>query len=141
MVIWNLIAQRREGSARAEQMPSNAQQCPVMCAQHLCIHHVIEITHVFLGTLSLPLRTVRGIHPLKYRLTTDCILYRFLFNSTFKKRNKNQWRSEAGTSPVPFFNVCLMTVWLLGCQNFLTKCSAGLPNYIASVQQGFRSVS
>lgn len=132
MVIWNLITQRRECQGRA-----NAQQCPVMCAQHLCTQHVIEITHVFLGTLSLPLGTVRGIHPLKYCLATDCILYSFLFNQC----NKNQWHSEAGTSPVPFFSVCLTTVWLLGCQNFLTKCSAGLPNYIASVQQDFRSVS
>lgn len=119
-------------------------KCPAMPSD-VCLASVhtphYKNHHVFLGTFSLPLRTVRGIHPLKYLLTTNCILYRFLFNSTFKKRKKNQWHSQAGRSPVPFFNVRLMTVWLLGCQNFLTKCSAGLPNYTASVQQGFRSVS
>lgn len=29
-----------------------------------------------------------------------------------------------------------MTIWLLGCQSFLTKCSVGLPNYIASESSG-----
>lgn len=29
-----------------------------------------------------------------------------------------------------------MTIWLLGCQSFLTKCSIGLPKYIASESSG-----
>lgn len=29
-----------------------------------------------------------------------------------------------------------MTIWLLGCQGFLTKCSAVLTNYVASESSG-----
>lgn len=43
---------------------------------------------------------------------------------------------NAGRNAVSFFNVYLMTIWLLGCQSFLTKCSVGLPNYIASESSG-----
>lgn len=43
---------------------------------------------------------------------------------------------NVGTNMVSFFNVYLMTIWLLGCQNFLTKYGVRLPNYIASESSG-----
>ena len=57
-----------------------------------------------------------------------------------KKKFFLKERKAPGSSSIlntaSFFNVCLMTIWLLGCQSFLTKCSIGLPKYIASESNG-----
>lgn len=69
-----------------------------------------------------------------------CITDRFFIfiftEQTNKKKPRKWWYFNAGANVVSFFNVYLMTIWLLGCQNFLTKCSVGLPNYIASESSG-----
>lgn len=60
----------------------------------------------------------------------------FFFFFTKMKNHRKWWYFNAGINTISFFNVCLMTIWLLGCQSFLTKCSVGLPNYIASESSG-----